>query len=198
MTRNTIETVRITSIIEECEGIKTFVFMRNESSNPKPGQFVMVWVPGVDEIPMSISSYKKNGEWAITVKDVGECTNSILQLKVGDYIGVRGPLGNYFVTPRNTNKHLFLIGMVLMLLVINFSGCIDDTKANDSDGDGMHDGWEYNYSLDPTDPHDAYDDKDLDGVDYDGDGSFDSTWRNLDEYQFIHDKHFIPSSLAYA
>ena len=110
MTRNTIETVRITSIIEECEGIKTFVFMRNESSNPKPGQFVMVWVPGVEEIPMSISSYKKNGEWAITVKDVGECTNSILQLKVGDYIGVRGPLGNSFELSQKMNKNLFLIG----------------------------------------------------------------------------------------
>lgn len=110
MTENTIETVRIKSIINECEGIKTFVFKRNESPTPKPGQFVMVWIPGVDEIPMSISSYKNNGEWAITVKDVGECTNSIHQLKVGDYIGVRGPLGNFFKIPQKTNKHLFLIG----------------------------------------------------------------------------------------
>ena len=99
MTRNTVETVRIKSIIDECEGIKTFVFKRNDLSTPKPGQFVMVWVPGVDEIPMSISSHKSNGEWAITVKDVGDCTNSIHQLKVGDYIGVRGPLGNFFKIP---------------------------------------------------------------------------------------------------
>lgn len=110
MTRNIIETVRIKSIIDECEGTKTFVFKRKESSAPKPGQFVMVWVPGVDEIPMSISSYKSNGEWAITVKDVGDCTNSIHQLKVGDYIGVRGPLGNFFKMPQKTNKHIFLIG----------------------------------------------------------------------------------------
>lgn len=110
MTNNIIETVKIKEIKDECDGVKTFVFERKDTNAPKPGQFVMVWVPGVDEIPMSISSYKKNGEWAITVKDVGECTNSILQLKVGDYIGVRGPLGNYFITPQNTKKHLFLIG----------------------------------------------------------------------------------------
>jgi dihydroorotate dehydrogenase electron transfer subunit len=110
LTRNTIETVRIKSIIDECEGIKTFVFKRNDLSTPKPGQFVMVWVPGVDEIPMSISSHKSNGEYAITVKDVGDCTNSIHQLKVGDYIGVRGPLGNFFKMPQKTKKLIILIG----------------------------------------------------------------------------------------
>ena len=38
---------------------------------PKPGQFVMIWVPGIDEIPMSISGCDNNGNWAITVKNVG-------------------------------------------------------------------------------------------------------------------------------
>ena len=110
MTKNMIETVRIKSIINECEGVKTIVFERNNSSIPKPGQFVMIWIPGVDEIPMSVSYYKNDGDWAITVKNVGECTNSIHELKVGDYIGVRGPLGNFFKIPQKTNKHIFLIG----------------------------------------------------------------------------------------
>ncbi|MFX0047623.1 MAG: dihydroorotate dehydrogenase electron transfer subunit [Candidatus Hermodarchaeota archaeon] len=110
MTNNMIETVKIKAIIDDCEGVKTLEFERINTCVPKPGQFVMIWIPGVDEIPMSISSYKKYGEWAITVKNVGECTNAIHTLKVGDYIGVRGPLGNSFQIPKEKNKNIFLIG----------------------------------------------------------------------------------------
>jgi dihydroorotate dehydrogenase electron transfer subunit len=105
-----IETIRIKTIIEECKGVKTLVFNRRDSIMPKPGQFLMIWVPGVDEIPMSISNYKKNGEWAITVRNVGECTKTLNNLKVGDYIGVRGPLGSFFQIPQDKNKKIFLIG----------------------------------------------------------------------------------------
>ena len=120
MTKNMIETVKIKRIIDECDGVKTFVFERNDKSVPKPGQFVMVWVPGVDEIPMSISSYEKNGEWAITIKNVGDCTNSVHDLKVGDFIGVRGPLGNFFKIPQETNKNIILIGGGIGMVPLRF------------------------------------------------------------------------------
>lgn len=110
LTKNMIETVKIKAIIDECDAVKTFEFERKDASTPKPGQFVMTWIPGVDEIPMSISSYNNNGDWAISVKNLGECTNSIHNLKVGDYIGIRGPLGNFFQIPQETNKNIFLIG----------------------------------------------------------------------------------------
>jgi len=115
-----IETVKIKRIIDECDGVKTFVFERNDKSVPKPGQFVMVWIPGVDEIPMSISSYEKNGEWAITIKNVGDCTNSVHDLKVGDFIGVRGPLGNFFKIPQETNKNIILIGGGIGMVPLRF------------------------------------------------------------------------------
>ncbi len=115
MTKNVIRTVKIHRILNECEGIKTIIFnaKKGNSENyihPKPGQFLMIWVPGVDEVPMSISAYDDNGNWAITVKNVGECTNAIHNLKIGDYIGVRGPLGNHFKLPENNHKKIFLIG----------------------------------------------------------------------------------------
>jgi dihydroorotate dehydrogenase electron transfer subunit len=120
LTKNMIETVKIKAIIDECDGVKTFVFERNDTSVPKPGQFVMIWVPGVDEIPMSVSSYKENGEWAVTVKNIGECTNSIHELKIGDFIGVRGPLGNFFKIPQETNKIIFLIGGGIGMVPLRF------------------------------------------------------------------------------
>jgi dihydroorotate dehydrogenase electron transfer subunit len=105
-----IKTVKINTIIEECDGVKTLSFKFETSLIPKPGQFVMIWVPGVDEIPMSISNYDPIGNWFITVKDVGECSHALQNLKVGDFIGVRGPLGNSFKIPSESVKHIYLVG----------------------------------------------------------------------------------------
>jgi dihydroorotate dehydrogenase electron transfer subunit len=110
LTENIIKTVKINRIIEECSAVKTITFKLENYPTPKPGQFVMIWVPGVDEIPMSISDHEKSGNWSITVKNVGECTNALQELKIGDYIGIRGPLGNHFKMPSKSSKHIFLIG----------------------------------------------------------------------------------------
>ena len=57
----------------------------------------MVWMPGIDEIPMSVSSV--GDVKSITVKAVGEATNALHSLKEGDRIGIRGPYGNGFAVP---------------------------------------------------------------------------------------------------
>lgn len=109
-----IRTVKVERVINECNGVKTLFFnLKKENKDyiaPKPGQFVMVWVPGVDEVPMSISGYDDNGNWSITVKNVGECTNALYNLTLGNYIGVRGPLGNHFPISTDKSKKLLLIG----------------------------------------------------------------------------------------
>ncbi|UCD01340.1 MAG: dihydroorotate dehydrogenase electron transfer subunit [Promethearchaeota archaeon] len=114
MSENIIRTVAIEEAIMECEDVKTIKFnMKNENTNyiiPRPGQFVMLWVPGVDEVPMSVSGCDINGNWSITVKNIGECTDAIFNLKRGDFIGVRGPLGNWFEIPEQKSKNIFVIG----------------------------------------------------------------------------------------
>ena len=115
-----VQTVKIKRIINECDGVKSFVFQRKTAVAPKPGQFIMVWVPGVDEVPMSISSYNEIGEWSITVKNVGECTNALQELKIGDIIGVRGPLGTYFQLPGDKNRKIFLIGGGIGMVPLRF------------------------------------------------------------------------------
>ena len=60
-----------------------------------------------------------------------------------------------------------------------------DPGANDSDSDGMPDGWELAYGLDPTDPWDALLDGDVDGLRLSGDGQIDRDWTNLDEYRYV-------------
>ena len=55
-----------------------------------------------------------------------------------------------------------------------------DPNSNDSDADGMPDGWEFAHGLDPTDPFD----RDLD-PDADGTTSLDRDWTNLDEFRYV-------------
>ncbi|MDI6892957.1 MAG: dihydroorotate dehydrogenase electron transfer subunit [Actinomycetota bacterium] len=87
----------ISRVVKETPTIKTFyVDCPNISSTVRPGQFVMLWVIGADEIPMSVSVAKKNGELGMTVAKVGDATTRLHELGKGDQIGVRGPYGNWF------------------------------------------------------------------------------------------------------
>jgi len=48
-----------------------------------------------------------------------------------------------------------------------------DMNLTDTDSDGMPDGWEIEYGLDPKDPTDAYEDPDNDGYDFNHNGKVD-------------------------
>jgi len=59
----------------------------------------MIWIPGVDEIPMSLSALNPDeNRAAITSERVGEATEALHEMQVGDVIGVRGPFGNGYTT----------------------------------------------------------------------------------------------------
>ena len=92
---NGIRTVRIRDVRVEAPKVKTFLFDDELCSSAKPGQFVMVWVLGVDEIPLSLSSARDEFP-SVTVKEVGEATSALNRMRSSDLIGVRGPFGNHF------------------------------------------------------------------------------------------------------
>ncbi|MDI6856537.1 MAG: dihydroorotate dehydrogenase electron transfer subunit [Candidatus Thermoplasmatota archaeon] len=83
---------KIIEIKEETKDVKTLRFKYNEEV--QPGQFFMVWIPGVDELPMS-ASYTGDLK-GITVEKVGDATSALHRLKPGAKIGIRGPYGNGF------------------------------------------------------------------------------------------------------
>jgi dihydroorotate dehydrogenase electron transfer subunit len=62
--------------------------------NAGAGQFVMLWVPGDDEIPMSLSYTGPRA--GVTVKVMGETSRNIQRIPVGARLGIRGPYGNRF------------------------------------------------------------------------------------------------------
>jgi NAD(P)H-flavin reductase len=62
-----------------------------------PGQFNMIYVFGVGEVPISISSDPRNAQtFQHTTRVVGSVTRSMGLLKRGDTLGVRGPFGTHW------------------------------------------------------------------------------------------------------
>jgi len=102
MNQPTITTI-LTSTMEAVD-VKTITF--HYPGDMSSGQFFMIWIPGVDEIPMSVSQIKKNVK-AITFRNIGDATHALFHLKKGDKIGVRGPYGNGFTS---TGKRLLFVG----------------------------------------------------------------------------------------
>jgi dihydroorotate dehydrogenase electron transfer subunit len=89
---------RITRIYrrrDECIDTVSLYIPDRLAADSTPGQFLMVWIPGVDEIPLSVS-YVGDGMVGVTVRGIGEATRTLCSLQPGDTIGVRGPLGRGF------------------------------------------------------------------------------------------------------
>ena len=60
----------------------------------QPGQFSMLWVFGVGELPISVSGDPfLHDRLVYTIRSVGQATHSLVNQKVGNSVGVRGPFG---------------------------------------------------------------------------------------------------------
>lgn len=74
-----------------------------------PGQFNLLGMPGLGESAISISSSSEKTERiGHTVRFVGNVTQAISRLKVGDVIGVRGPFGSAWPLERLKGRDLVL------------------------------------------------------------------------------------------
>lgn len=60
-----------------------------------PGQFIMVWLPRMDEKPYTVSAFA-DGRMAITVRQRGEFSARLAEMTPGEQLGVRGPYGQGF------------------------------------------------------------------------------------------------------
>jgi len=85
--------LKIEKVVDEAKDIKTFILRHNLQA--KPGQFVLVWIPRIDEKPFSIS-FQDNERIGITVFGIGPFTKKFNRLSTGDKIGIKGPYGNPF------------------------------------------------------------------------------------------------------
>jgi dihydroorotate dehydrogenase electron transfer subunit len=85
---------RLTAVEEEARGMKSLYFIDELCSCATPGQYVMIWDPEAEEVPMSLSTINPWGPSSVLVRPVGESTEALCRLKKGDRVGLRGPFGN--------------------------------------------------------------------------------------------------------
>lgn len=77
-----------------------------------PGQFNMLYVFGVGEIPISISGdAHEAGVLVHTIRGVGPVSNALCHLKRGDTVGLRGPFGTAWpvAEPEHEGKDLVIM-----------------------------------------------------------------------------------------
>jgi dihydroorotate dehydrogenase electron transfer subunit len=94
--------LKIRKVVRENEQVKTFVFEGRMIC--EPGQFVMAWLPGLGERPMSLAN---DDPVALSIAAVGPWSRAAHKLKAGDCMWVRGPYGNSYTL---RGKKIILVG----------------------------------------------------------------------------------------
>jgi len=115
------QSAKITSITAETSRVKTFTL--DVTTDAKPGQYVMLWMPGVNEKPFGVVT---NSPLRVSIAKVGPFTEAVHKLKVGDTMTFRGPFGSAF---QLTGTRPLLVGggygvVPLYLLAQTFSPAV--------------------------------------------------------------------------
>lgn len=77
-----------------------------------PGQFNMVYVYGIGEVPVSFSNiYDKGDMFEHTIRFVGAVTRAFMKsIKIGSVVGIRGPYGNGWPVKEAEGRDVLVIG----------------------------------------------------------------------------------------
>jgi dihydroorotate dehydrogenase electron transfer subunit len=116
--------VRIEKIVSETPTVKTLIFKDDLSYAAKPGQFLMIWIPRIEEIPMSVMINPKEGYAAVTIRKSGIGSTALFERNEGDLIGLRGPYGNEFIIAKKSKKILIIgggTGLVPLLRLVSYA-----------------------------------------------------------------------------
>lgn len=90
-----------------------------------PGQFNMLYLYGVGEVPISIVSDPGQEDAVVhTIRAVGRVTHGLARLQVGDQLGLRGPFGRGWPLDAARGRDLLLLtgglGCAPLVAVINY------------------------------------------------------------------------------
>lgn len=126
----------IAAVKEITKGVKLYSIAAPDDFSYQPGQFVMVSILGVGEVPISITSTPGlTVHLELCIRTVGHVTSALNSLSAGDTIWVRGPYGRPF--PINGVEDILFIcggiGLVPLRPLINLM--ID--KRRQSGGKGV-------------------------------------------------------------
>lgn len=106
---------RIDRITRESPGVATYDLVFDDPDladrfSFRPGQFNMLYLPGVGEIAISICGDPSDqSKVPHTIREAGNVTQTLARLSEGDCVGVRGPFGSSWPMDECAGKDLVLI-----------------------------------------------------------------------------------------
>lgn len=112
--------INIQKVIDETPTVRTFLFEDQNSYLAKPGQFLMVWIPRSEELPLSIMIADTKNYAAITIRKQGYGSSALFNMREGDKLGIRGPYGNSFVLKQNYKKIVMIGGGTGLVPLMRF------------------------------------------------------------------------------
>jgi sulfhydrogenase subunit gamma (sulfur reductase) len=107
-------TIAMVRVETEDQMLKSFQlhFMKEEDAKAYayiPGQFGELSISGYGEIPIGIASSPTEGDDLLfTVNKVGHVTKKLHNMREGDVMGVRGPLGNWYPFEQMKGKDIVI------------------------------------------------------------------------------------------
>ncbi|RMX15127.1 Ni/Fe hydrogenase subunit gamma [Legionella jordanis] len=109
------KTVQVIARRQEASSIFTLDLLFTEKKVQEtfqfsPGQFNMLYLPGVGEVAISISSDPEQKNYlSHTIRAVGRVTKALQAVKEGDFLGLRGPYGRGWPMKEGLNKDIVII-----------------------------------------------------------------------------------------
>ena len=103
---------KVINIVEETPDTKTFFISTLDDQkpfDPEPGQLGMLSLPNVGEAMFSVTN-KGEKHLEMAIKAVGQLTNVLYEIEVGQEVGIRGPYGNGFPLDFFKGKDILFIG----------------------------------------------------------------------------------------
>lgn len=103
---------RVSSVTQDTNDTATLMFEPDDGRPMafEPGQYTMLYVFGVGEVPISISGDPARPELLVhTVRAVGAVTRAIVGLQPGGAVGIRGPFGSGWPVSEATGRDLLIV-----------------------------------------------------------------------------------------
>jgi NAD(P)H-flavin reductase len=106
--------VRVRKRTRDLPGTVTLELEPADNGEPlpryRPGQFTMMYVFGVGEIPVSISGDASDASRLVqTIRSVGAVSEAVTTLKPGDLLGLRGPFGTAWPTEELAGQDVVVV-----------------------------------------------------------------------------------------
>ncbi len=104
------EKLKLIDVKQETYNTWTLTFTPETEFKFKPGQFCMLYVYGIGEVPISISGDPSDtGKAVFTVRAVGTVTTPMVNLKPGSEVGMRGPFGTSWPVEEAKGKDVLIV-----------------------------------------------------------------------------------------